>query len=86
MIVQVCVGSACHLRGSSEIVEFLSKAVAEHRLEEDVTLAGSFCIGKCSQTGVTIQVDDDIHVGISKDNVRDFFNQYILTPIKEQRN
>ena len=86
MIVQVCVGSACHLKGSEEIVEFLTEAVNENHLEYDVTLAGSFCIGKCNVYGVTVQVDDEIHVGINKENVREFFNENILKPIKEQRN
>ena len=85
MIVQVCVGSSCHLKGSSEIVEFLSAAVAEHHIEDEVTLAGSFCIGKCNRFGVTVQVDNDVHVGITKENVREFFNEHILKPIKEQR-
>ena len=27
MIIQICVGSSCHLKGSSEIVQLLQKAV-----------------------------------------------------------
>ena len=72
VIVQVCVGSSCHLKGSPEIVELLQKAVEEHHLEDEVTLAGSFCIGKCNRVGVTIQVNDDIHVGITKENFKEF--------------
>ena len=78
MIIQVCVGSSCHIKGSPEIVELLQNAVAEHRLEDEVTLAGSFCIGKCNRIGVTVQVDDDIHVGITKDNFKEFFNSNVL--------
>ena len=44
MIIQICVGSSCHIKGSPEIVELLQQAVAEHGLENDITLAGSFCI------------------------------------------
>ena len=51
MIIQVCVGSSCHIKGSPEIVELLRKAVEEYHLENDVTLAGSFCIGKCNRIG-----------------------------------
>ena len=42
MIIQICVGSSCHLKGSPEIVELLQKAVEEYHLEDEVTLAGSF--------------------------------------------
>ena len=48
MVIQICVGSACHLKGSQALVELLQQAVEEHHLEDRVTLAGSFCIGKCN--------------------------------------
>ena len=44
MIVLICVGSSCHLKGSEEIVELLKKKVEEHKLDNEVTLAGSFCM------------------------------------------
>ena len=81
MIIQICVGSSCHLKGSPEIVELLQKAVEEHHLENDVTLSGSFCIGKCNRLGVTVQVDDDIHVGITKENFKEFFNEQVLAKL-----
>ena len=82
MIIQVCVGSSCHLKGSPEIVELLQKAVEENHLEYDVTLVGSFCIGKCNRTGVTVQVDDDIHIGITKDNFKEFFTEHVLNKVE----
>ena len=78
MIIQVCVGSSCHLKGSPEIVELLQKAVEEYRLNDEVTLAGSFCIGKCNRVGVTVQIDDDIHVGVTKENFKEFFKENVL--------
>lgn len=81
MIIQICVGSSCHLKGSPEIVELLKNAVEKHHLEDEVTLAGSFCIGKCNRDGVTIQVDDDIHVGITKENFNEFLNDKVLAKL-----
>ena len=81
MIIQVCVGSSCHLKGSPEIVELLQKAVTEYHLEEKVTLAGSFCLGVCNRIGVTVQVDDDIHTGITKENFKEFFKENVLDKI-----
>lgn len=81
MIIKVCVGSSCHLKGSPEIIELLQKSVEEHNLGEEVTLAGSFCIGKCNRQGVTLQVDDDIHVGITTENFKEFFNEYVLNKL-----
>ena len=84
MIIQVCVGSSCHLKGSPEIVELLQKAVEEYHLEDEVTLAGSFCIGKCNRVGVTIQVDDDIHGGITKENFKEFLQENILNKLERK--
>ena len=78
MIIQVCVGSSCHLKGSPEIIELLQKAISEYNLEDEITLAGSFCIGKCNRIGVTVQVDDDIHTGITTENFKEFFKEHVL--------
>ena len=84
MIIQICVGSSCHLKGSPEIVELLQKAVEEYHLEDEVTLAGSFCIGKCNRIGVTVQVDDDIYIGITKENFKEFFKEHVLNKIERK--
>jgi len=85
LFVQVCVGSSCHLKGSGEIVELFQKALEEYHLENDVVLSGSFCIGKCNRVGVTIQVNDDVHVGVTRENFREFFSKNILDVIKNER-
>jgi NADH:ubiquinone oxidoreductase subunit E len=85
LIVQVCVGSSCHLKGSEAIVGLLESAIAENHIEDDVVLTGSFCIGKCNRVGVTVQVNDDIHVGITTENFRDFFKEKILDVVKNER-
>ena len=85
VIVQVCVGSSCHLKGSPEIVELLEKAVEENNIQDDVVLTGSFCIGKCNRVGVTIQVHDDIHVGVTVENFSDFFRNNILALVNAEK-
>ena len=82
MIIQICVGSSCHLKGSEDIVMLLQKAVEEHHLEADVTLAGSFCTGQCNRVGVTVQVDDDTYTGITRENFSEFLNDKILTKLR----
>ena len=82
MIVQVCIGSSCHIKGSYDIVKLMEEAIAENKLENEITLAGSFCTGRCNRMGVTVQVDDDIYTGITKETFKDFFNEHILNNIK----
>ncbi len=81
MIIQVCVGSSCHLKGSPEIVELIQKAVEQNHLQDEITLVGSFCIGRCNRVGVTIQVDDDVHTGVTKENFKEFFQENVLSKI-----
>ena len=85
MIIQICVGSSCHLKGSPEIVELLQKAVEEYKLTDEITLAGSFCIGKCNREGVTVQVDDEIHTGVTVGNFKEFFKENVLNVINAER-
>ena len=86
MIIRICVGSSCHLKGSQAIIELLQNAVEEYDLKDKVTLAGSFCIGKCTRTGVTVQVDEEIYTGITKENFKEFLNENVLSQLTEQRN
>lgn len=84
LFVQICVGSSCHLKGSQEIVELFQAAIEEHKIDDEVVLSGSFCIGQCNRVGVTVQVNDDVHVGITRENFREFFNKNILEVIKNE--
>ena len=85
LFIQICVGSSCHLKGSQEIVELFQAAVEEYKIDDDVVLSGSFCIGQCNRVGVTVQINDDVHVGITRENFREFFNKNVLEVIRNDR-
>ena len=78
LTITICIGSSCHLKGSPEIVELLQESIEKENLGDSVTLVGSFCIGKCNRVGVTIQVDDEIHTGITRENFKEFFREQVL--------
>lgn len=81
LIVKVCIGSSCHLKGSHEIVEKMQAALKKHKIDDKVALSGSFCMEQCSHKGVKVQINDKIHTGISLDNFDEFFNEYILNAV-----
>lgn len=81
LIIQVCVGSSCHLKGSAEIVQMFESAIAEHHIEDEVVLTGSFCIGKCNRVGVSVQINDDVYVGVTTENFREFFKKNVLDAV-----
>ena len=82
MVIQVCVGSSCHLKGSQLIVELLQKAIRANGLENEATLVGTLCVGKCNRVGVSVQVDDDIFAGITAENFGDFLAENILKKLR----
>ncbi len=84
MIIQICVGSSCHLKGSERLVGLFQTAIAENKLDGDITLAGSFCTGKCNREGVTITVDDTVYTGITPENFNTFFNDKVLAELKKE--
>lgn len=78
MIVQICVGSSCHIKGSETLVELFQTAIEKSGLENEVTLAGSFCTGRCNREGVTVMVDDDVYTGVTPEKFDTFFAENIL--------
>ena len=84
MIIQICVGSSCHLKGSEKLVELFQKAISDNKMDGDITLAGSFCTRKCNREGVTITVDDNIYTGITPENFSAFFNDKVLAELKKE--
>lgn len=84
MIIQICVGSSCHLKGSERLVGLFQTAISENKLDGDITLAGSFCTGKCNREGVTITVDDTVYTGITPENFNTFFNDKVLAELKKE--
>ena len=81
MIIQICVGSSCHLKGSYELVEKFKNAIEAHDIEAEITLAGSFCTGNCNREGVTVQIDDETFTGVTPEGFKEFFKENVLGKI-----
>ena len=75
--VPVCIGSSCHLKGSRRVVEQLQYLVKTKELGEDIDLNGAFCMGKCSEDGVSVMVDGEYYF-VEPENVNEFFEETVL--------
>lgn len=73
MEINVCIGSACHLKGSYDVIGEFQKVIREYNLEGKITLKGAFCLNQCTEA-VSTKVDDKI-VSMSPDKVRGFVEQ-----------
>lgn len=69
MEINVCIGSACHLKGSYDVIKEFQKVIKEYKLEEKITLKGAFCLNHCTQA-VSTKIDDKI-ISMSPDKVRE---------------
>lgn len=77
-VITVCVGSACHLKGSQEIINYFKTALKEEGLENEVELKGTFCMDKCTEEGANFLIDDELFHARSADEARQVFEKEIL--------
>ena len=76
MVVTICIGSSCHLKGSRDIIASFQRLVSLHGLSDKVELTGSFCIGQCEK-GVCVKVNDELF-SVTPATAEQFFNEEIL--------
>ena len=76
MKVTICIGSACHLKGSREIIKEMQELVAKNGLGDKVDLNGAFCSGNCVN-GVCVTIDGELF-SLSPETTEEFFNKEIM--------
>ena len=80
MVLKVCVGSSCHLKGSYDVIEKFKECIKKYEVEEIVDLQASFCLGRCSE-GVTVKADEEFLLNVNKDNAEEVFVNGVLPRI-----
>ena len=80
MIVKVCVGRSCHLKGSYDVIQKLQKLISDNKLEDKVELKASFCLGNCSN-GVSMRIDEEPVLNVSPSNIEEIFQNQILSKV-----
>lgn len=76
MVITICIGSSCHLKGSRNIIQGLEKRIRENNLGSQIELNGSFCTGECEK-GVCVKIDEELF-SVTPDTVDTFFNDEVL--------
>ena len=77
MRVTSCIGSACHLKGSREVISKMQALVAQNGLGRNVDLNGAFCSGNCVKEGVCVTVDGELY-SVKPEETEAFFEKEIL--------
>lgn len=76
MEVKVCVGSACYVKGSHQVINQMQELIKYYHMENKVELKAAFCLGHCTEA-VSVEVDGKLY-GVEKDEVVNFFRTQIL--------
>ena len=82
LIVTVCVGSSCSLRGSDEFASEIHRLMLKEKLEGQVDIVGAFCMDACSK-GVSVKVGDRSFSNIRTDEAEAFFYREIAGSLGE---
>ncbi len=78
--ISVCIGSACHLKGSYNVINAFQQSVEKHKLADKVEIAGSFCTGHCGEN-VSVLVGSNAepaYYGVAPEEAGEFFDNVIL--------
>lgn len=76
MVISVCVGSSCHMRGSYHVIEAFKQVIEEYQLAEQVELQANFCVGEC-QRPVSVRINDGPCVPVNAAEARTFLEQHL---------
>lgn len=77
--ITICIGTACHVKGSKQVVEQLQQLIADNELKEKVDLRGTFCLGNCGK-GVNVSIGDQLY-SLEPEAIGNFFKNEVLQKI-----
>lgn len=77
--LSICVGSACHLKGSYEVIEKFKYCVNENNLTDIVIIKAAFCLGHCTEA-VSVEFNDKIY-SVVPETVEVFFEEIVKKSI-----
>lgn len=78
MQIKVCIGSACHVKGSYNVITTLQQLIEEDEHGTEIELKSVFCLGNC-KNGVSIQIDEESTIyGVLPQDVTKFYNEIVI--------
>jgi NADH:ubiquinone oxidoreductase subunit E len=74
--VSVCIGSACHLKGSYDVISKIKEYIEKNNLENEVILKAAFCTGECTKA-VSVIIDEGPVISVNSDTAYEFCKKYL---------
>jgi len=79
--LKICVGSACHLKGSYDVIEALKNLIKKLNVSDKVEIKAAFCLGHCTEA-VSVDFEGTIY-SVSPKNAEEFFEKYVLKKVEK---
>ncbi len=79
IMLKICVGTSCHLKGSYNIVTSFQQLIEQHGLHGKVDLQLAFCMKHC-QEGVCVAVDDRVY-SVKPESAASFFLETVMPAV-----
>jgi len=77
--VNICIGSACHIKGSYNVLQSFQQLIEENKLHERCTLKAKFCMKNC-QNGVSVSIGDEVF-SVRPETAREFFKDSVMSKL-----
>ncbi len=80
IIIHVCIGSACHIKGSYNVINSLQQLTEEYGMSDKVDTRAAFCLGHCTEA-VSVRIGEGEVRSVSGATAREFFVKEVLPAV-----
>jgi NADH-quinone oxidoreductase subunit G len=80
--VEICIGSACYVKGSSQVVNDLNALIKEKGWEDKIAVKGSFCMKACqNHIGLGIRINGRQLEQVTAQNAREILERELTAAL-----
>ena len=80
--VEICIGSACYVKGSSQVVNELNSLIKEKGWEDKIAVKGSFCMKACqNHIGLGIRINGKQIEQVTAQNAREILERELTAAL-----
>lgn len=81
--IYVCVGSACHLKGSYSIINRLQELIGASAYADQLNLMAVLCFGRCGGD-VSVRIGEEDYFSIKPENTDMWFETEVIPRVMAQ--
>ena len=80
--VEICIGSACYVKGSNKVVEELNALITDNSWQDKVEVKGAFCMKACqNHLGLGIRINGRQLQNVTMQNAKEVLQKEITAEL-----